>query len=121
MLTAVQTGLRLSEMTGLTHEDYVLAAGAHLRVTGKGRKERCVPLAKSTRTVLKAWLRTPQRGDNGVLFPSARGKRLSVHAWRAVSAEQAPHDRLQSVSFPKTEACHCPLFEAYHGPVASGC
>jgi site-specific recombinase XerD len=66
-------------MTGLTHEDYVLAAGAHLRVIGKGRKERCVPLAKSTRTVLKAWLRTPQRGDNGVLFPSARGKRLSVH------------------------------------------
>jgi site-specific recombinase XerD len=79
MLTAVQTGLRLSEMTGLTHEDYVLATGAHVRVIGKGRKERCVPLAKSTRAVLNAWLREPQRSDNGVLFPSARGKRLSVH------------------------------------------
>ena len=79
MLTAVQTGLRLSEMTGLKQEDIILGAGAHVRVIGKGRKERCVPLAKSTRTVLKAWLREPQRGDEGVLFPSARGKRLSVH------------------------------------------
>ena len=79
ILTAVQTGLRLSEMTGLKREDLILGAGAHVRVIGKGRKERCVPLAKSTRTVLKAWLREPQRGDEGVLFPSARGKRLSVH------------------------------------------
>ncbi|MGB5280133.1 MAG: site-specific integrase [Gammaproteobacteria bacterium] len=79
MLTAVQTGLRLSEMSGLKQEDIILGAGAHVRVIGKWRKERCVPLAKSTRTVLKAWLREPQRGDEGVLFPSARGKRLSVH------------------------------------------
>jgi site-specific recombinase XerD len=37
MLVAVQTGLRLSEMTGLKREDLVLGAGAHVRVTGKGR------------------------------------------------------------------------------------
>src|SRR5680860_929430 len=78
-MTAVQTGLRLSEMTGLKQEDLILSAGAHVRVIGKGRKERCVPLAKSTRAVLKAWLREPQRSDDGVLFPSARGKRFSVH------------------------------------------
>jgi site-specific recombinase XerD len=79
ILTAVQTGLRLSEMTGLNREDLILGAGAHVRLIGKGRKERCVPLAKSTHTVLKAWLREPQRGDGDVLFPSARGNRLSVH------------------------------------------
>ena len=79
ILTAVQTGLRLSEMTGLKREDLVLATGAHVRVIGKGRKERCVPLAKSTRIVLKAWLQEPQRGNGVVLFPSARGKQLSVH------------------------------------------
>ena len=79
ILTAVQTDLRLSEMTGLRREDLILGTGAHVRVIGKGRKERCVPLAKSTRAVLKDWLREPQRGDDGVLFPSARGKRLSVH------------------------------------------
>lgn len=79
LLVAVQTGLRLSEMTGLKREDLILGAGAHLRVIGKGRKERCTPIAKSTLAVLKAWLREPQRGDDDVLFPSARGGRLSVH------------------------------------------
>jgi len=79
MLVAVQTGLRLSEMTGLRREDLVLGTGAHLRVIGKGRKERCTPLAKSTVAVLKAWLCEPQHGDGDVLFPSAKGGRLSVH------------------------------------------
>ena len=77
LLVAVQTGLRLSEMTGLKREDFIV--GAHLRVVGKGRKERCTPLAQSTLAVLKAWLREPQRGDGDVLFPSAKGERLSVH------------------------------------------
>jgi site-specific recombinase XerD len=79
LLVAVQTGLRLSEMTGLKRADIVLGAGAHVRVIGKGRKERCTPFAKSTRAVLQAWLREPQRGDGEVLFPSAKGERLSVH------------------------------------------
>ena len=79
LLVAVQTGLRLSEMTGLNREDLILGAGAHVRVIGKGRKERCTPIAKSTLAVLKAWLREPQRGDGKVLFPSKQGERLSVH------------------------------------------
>jgi site-specific recombinase XerD len=79
LLVAVQTGLRLSEMTGLKREDIVVGAGAHVRVIGKGRKERCTPFAKSTRKVLKAWLQEPKRGNGDVLFPSAKGERLSVH------------------------------------------
>ena len=77
LLTASQTGLRLSEMTGLTRKDVTLSIGAHVRVIGKGRKERCVPLAKTTVTVLKAWLCEPPRGDGHVLFPNARGTRLT--------------------------------------------
>jgi site-specific recombinase XerD len=79
LLVAVQTGLRLSEMTGLKRKDLIIGSGAHLHLIGKGRKERCTPLAKSTLAVLKAWLREPQRGDGDVLFPNARGDRLSVH------------------------------------------
>src|ERR1700745_3137933 len=79
ILLAVQTGLRLSEMTGLQHQDIILGAGAHVRLIGKGRKERCTPIARSTLAVLRAWLREPQRGDGQVLFPNARGERLSVH------------------------------------------
>jgi site-specific recombinase XerD len=79
LLVAVQTGLRLSEMTGLKRKDLIVGSGAHLRLIGKGRKERCTPLAKSTLAVLKTWLREPPRGDGDVLFPNARGDRLSVH------------------------------------------
>jgi len=79
ILLAVQTGLRLSEMTGLQRQGLILGTGAHVRVIGKGRKERCTPLARSTLAVLKAWLREPQRGGGQVLFPNAQGGRLSVH------------------------------------------
>jgi site-specific recombinase XerD len=53
LLVATQTGLRQSEMTSLTRNDVALGPGAHVRVIGKGRKERCVPLAKATVAVLK--------------------------------------------------------------------
>jgi site-specific recombinase XerD len=79
ILLAVQTGLRLSEMTGLQRQDVIQGTGAHVRVIGKGRKERCTPIARSTLAVLRAWLREPQRGEETVLFPNARGQRLSVH------------------------------------------
>jgi site-specific recombinase XerD len=79
ILVAVQTGLRLSEMTALTREDLILGSGAHVRIIGKGRKERCTPITRSTLAVVKVWLREPQRGGGNVLFPSAKGERLSVH------------------------------------------
>jgi len=79
ILMAVQTGLRVSEITGVTCHDLVLETGAHVRVTGKGRKERCTPLAKPTVAVLKAWMRESPRGDGKLLFPNAKGERLTVH------------------------------------------
>jgi len=79
ILLAVQTGLRLSEMTGLQRQNIILGTGAHVRVIGKGRKERSTPIARPTLVVLKAWLREPPRGDGNILFPNARGQRLSVH------------------------------------------
>ena len=66
-------------MTGLKRENIIFGAGAHVRVIGKGRKERCTPIARSIATVLKAWLREPHRGDGQVLFPNTQGDRLSVH------------------------------------------
>ena len=77
MLLAVQTGLRLSELTGLTHEDTHLGTGAYVHVLGKGRKERCTPLTKQTAAVLQAWLNEPALGEGQILFPNRRGGRLS--------------------------------------------
>lgn len=53
LLMALQTGLRLSEITSLRQQDVVLGKGAHVRCVGKGRKERCTPLTKSTVTVIR--------------------------------------------------------------------
>jgi len=55
----------------------VLGTGAHVRCVGKGRKERCTPLAKTTVAVMKAWLREPPRHNAEALFPTGRGGRLS--------------------------------------------
>jgi len=77
LLVAVQTGLRLSELTGLQHKDVHLGVGAHVRCIGKGRKERCTPLTKTTAAVLKTWLAEPTTCNTEVVFPTACGARLS--------------------------------------------
>jgi site-specific recombinase XerD len=77
ILLAVQSGLRLSELTGLNREDVILGAGAHVRVMGKGRKERCTPLTQQTAAVLRAWLEEPARGEGQIVFPNREGGRLS--------------------------------------------
>jgi len=78
LLVAIQSGLRLSELTGVRRDAVTLGMGAHIRVLGKGRKERATPLTKQTAAILKAWLREiPDRAD-ATVFPSARGTRLSA-------------------------------------------
>ncbi len=80
LLLAVQTGLRLSEFTGLRQKDLMLGHGAHVRCEGKGRKERCTPLAKPTVGVLKAWVNEQGADESRFLFPSSSGGRLSADA-----------------------------------------
>ena len=80
LLLAVQTGLRLSEITALRQEDVALGHGAHVRCEGKGRKERCTPLAKPTVAVLKAWINEQGNDEPYLLFPSSSGGRLSADA-----------------------------------------
>jgi integrase/recombinase XerD len=80
LLLAVQTGLRISELTGLTHADLHLGAGAHVACHGKGRKDRITPLTTATVAVLRDWL-GEQRGDpTDPLFPTHRGRPLSRDA-----------------------------------------
>ena len=78
LLVTVQTGVRLSEATGLKREDVNLGAGAHISIMGKGRKERRTPLTKQSVAVLRSWLQEPVRYNSDVLFPNARGGRLSA-------------------------------------------
>jgi site-specific recombinase XerD len=79
LLVAVQTGLRLSEITGLRREDLNLGTAAHVRCVGKGRRERCTPLTKQAVTAMKAWLPELAKSTDW-LFPNAQGSRLSSDA-----------------------------------------
>lgn len=80
LLVAVQTGLRVSELTRLRINDIELGTGPHLRCHGKGRKDRCTPLTRQTVDVLREWL--TERGGNATdpIFPTRRGTHLSRDA-----------------------------------------
>ena len=87
LLLASQTGLRLSELIGLSREAIHLGTGAHVRCVGKGRKERCTPLTRFARIALQAWLNEPVRRDAKVLFPSLHGGQLSPDSVQSLLAK----------------------------------
>ena len=81
MLTlALQAGLRVSELIAINCADIELDTGAHVRVEGKGRKHRAVPLTKDAQAVLVVWLRERRGNPTDPLFPTRTGRRLSRDA-----------------------------------------
>jgi integrase/recombinase XerD len=80
LLLAAQTGLRVSELTGLTRADVHLGTGAHLACHGKGRKDRITPLTANTVAVLRGWLHQQHDDPDAPLFPTRTGHRLSSDA-----------------------------------------
>ena len=79
------SGLRLAELTGLNLGDVDLN-DATVRVTGKGNKDRIVPVGSHARKAIRQWSRTRVQLANGnekALFVSTRGSRLSQRAVQA--------------------------------------
>ena len=71
------TGARVSELTGLQIADVLLDRASALQLHGKGRKERIVPLWKSTTAQLRTWFTRIDRGPEAPVFPNRAGKPLS--------------------------------------------
>jgi|DewCreStandDraft_5_1066085.scaffolds.fasta_scaffold05660_3 integrase/recombinase XerC len=73
------TGLRLSELAGLNVDDVDLVAD-RVRVFGKGRKERILPLGRWANRALRAYLtaRTGVVGHPPALFVGPAGRRLTT-------------------------------------------
>jgi site-specific recombinase XerD len=95
LLLAAQTGLRASELIGLTHGDVHLGAGPHLSCLGKGRKQRITPLTQQTVAVLRSWLAERAGQRHEPLFPTRTGRalsrdaierRIAIHAHAAAAA-----------------------------------
>jgi site-specific recombinase XerD len=80
MLLAIQTGLRVSELTGLDCGDLTLGVGANVCCEGKGRKQRAVPLTGPVEALLRDWLTERAGLPTDPLFPTRAGRRLSRDA-----------------------------------------
>jgi site-specific recombinase XerD len=79
--TAIYTGLRVSELTGLLVSDVHLErTGAYVQCVGKGRKTRRTPLARPTRHVLAQWVQTNSLRPDQILFGTIYAHRLSRDA-----------------------------------------
>ena len=112
------SGLRLAELTGLDLTDIDLADRV-VRVTGKGNKERIVPVGRQARDALQAWLKV--RGplapaDETALFVSRDGNRLSrrsvqqrVTHWarkQGIDSRVSPHLLRHSFATHLLESSH---------------
>ncbi len=106
--TLYGTGMRISELTGLSLSSLDLTARI-ARVVGKGDKERIVPIGTHAAAALEGWLcldgrgalvrsATINRDDMDAVFVNLRGSRLSRQgAWgvvRKAAISQGMADRL---------------------------
>ena len=98
---AVQTGLRVSELTGVKIQDLGLGPGAHVCCHGNGRKDRVTPLTSHTARTVRAWLAEHGGDPSDPLFPSRRGGPLSTDAVESLVAKHAA-----------TAAATCPSLQA---------
>jgi site-specific recombinase XerD len=99
----IQTGLRVSELTGLTCGDVHLGIGAHVRCLGKGRKQRATPLTTGVVAVLRGWLDERGGTADDPLFSTSRGRRLSTDAVALIIAK---HIEAATLSCPQLASKH---------------
>jgi integrase/recombinase XerD len=101
------TGARVSEIVALRIADVSLGTSARVHISGKGRKERAIPLWRSTSKALKSWLSSHLRPEGSApLFTNRHGEPMS---------RSGVEDRLQVAVRVATEACP-PLAERRVSP-----
>lgn len=110
------TGARVSEAITLRRADVALDPSRSVRITGKGRKQRVVPLWNSTAQGLREWLARTRADQETPLFPNRNGQPLSrsgverrLHAAVSVAARRCPSLQNKPISphtFRHTTAMH---------------
>ena len=101
LIVMIQTGVRVSELVGLRVRDVHLGTGAHIQVTGKGRKQRATPLTSQTVAVVRAWLNERHGQPDQPLFPTRQGRPLSRYTISTLVSKHAA-----------TAAANCPSLTA---------
>jgi integrase/recombinase XerD len=101
LVLMIQTGVRVSELVGLRVCDIHLGIGAHIRVTGKGRKKRATTLTGETVATLRAWLTERGGQPEEPLFATRQGRPLSRYTVGVAISKHAT-----------AAAAHCPSLTA---------
>jgi integrase/recombinase XerC len=103
------TGIRVAELAGLDVEDLDLREGA-VRVLGKGRKERIVPVGRKAVEALRAYLAREGERESGPVFLNGRGGRLTVRSVHRIVRARARaaglHRRVSPHTLRHTFATH---------------
>lgn len=102
--TLYSSGLRVSELVGLNPEDTDLLGGV-LRVRGKGKKERMVPIGRKAQTAVEAYLEKRKSDPGkaaGALFLNKNGTRLTDRSVRRILLKYARRAEIQKQISPHT-------------------
>jgi len=90
-------GLRVSELVGVLLENVVLGRTPSVKVRGKGRKERCLPLWTETARDIRGWLSVRGPMPTPELFVNAEGAAMTRAGFEYVLDK---HARAAAVSCP---------------------
>jgi len=109
-LTA-QTGLRISEICSLTHDDLHLGTGPHVACTGKGRRQRLTPLTRATVRTMTTYLAERNTRPGSALFCGPHGQHLSRDA---LEHRLATHVATATTTCPSLAAKHVTMHTLRH-------
>jgi site-specific recombinase XerD len=80
LATLYNTGARASEVINITVADLALEGSPSIRLHGKGRKDRAVPIWPVTAVQLRHWLRRIDHSPGKPLFPASSGGSMTRSA-----------------------------------------
>jgi site-specific recombinase XerD len=105
LATLYNTGARVSEIIALKPSDIDTNRAMSIKITGKGRKQRVVPIWKSTAKQIKSWLKYLKAESDSPLFPNARGQFMTrsgvenrIKKAVEVATEKSPTLKGQSIT-----------------------
>ncbi len=102
--TLYGSGIRVSELMGLNMEDLDLLGGV-LRIRGKGKKERMVPIGRKAQEAIESYLekrKTDVRKNGQAVFLNKSGTRLTDRSVRRILIKYAHKAALQKEISPHT-------------------
>jgi integrase/recombinase XerC len=100
--TLYSTGIRASELTGMNHED-VDNYDRLIRIRGKGRKERVVPVGHKALDAIDAYVRSKRAGaEPSAVFTGPTGKRLTARTVQRILENYRKKLGLQQKASPHT-------------------